>query len=336
MKGSKNDTKSSSSCTSSSGSTKTCYKHERTPCCEDQCTIGQFAINYLESMLGPLIDENGIAIRATARIEGPRIVDANGHIIINKYELVLGQTYYVVRSEDILSGLYVSGVSNPDAAALQSFIDYMLATSYVFTYTYELASVDFGNANSVNKLGEYLSLVGYVLDRINKLCLPCCVKEKITNTVMAYVTNNLAPIDGDGMPGTLPALSAQPGNLFCNDTNIPACGPIYVTYYSVSSSDNDTFPDDIYAIQGTPFPIPEKYDNDISAYVTDYANSNNYVMNFLNIVQFYLRSLISTKCCCGEDHSSCDCKIKYHEVCQFVFGRFCVIERKLVWLDFQT
>jgi len=323
MKGSKNDTRSSSSCTSSSGSTKTCYKHERTPCCEDQCTIGQFAINYLESMLGLLIKEDGTVIRGANKIEGPRIVDANGHIIINKSELVLGQTYYVVRSEEILTGLYTNGVESPDPVLLQQTIDAMLATSYVFTYTYELASVDFGNANSVNKLGEYLSLVGYVLDRINKLCLPCCVKEKITNAVMAYVTNNLAPIDGDGMPGTLPSLSAQPSNSFCNDTNIPACGPIYVTYYSVSEIVEDI--SDIAAIQGT-----EDLEKDT---VTEYANSNNYVMNFLNMVQFYLRSLISTKCCCGEDHNSCDCKIKYHEVCQFVFGRFCVIERKLVWFD---
>jgi len=227
-----------------------------------------------------------------------------------------------------LTNLYDDFYNTPDPNSLQEWINAMVATSYSFVYTAELASTDFGNANSTNKLGEFLSLVGYIIDRINKLCLPCCIKEKITTAIMDYVTNNLSPIDGDGAPGALQSFGTQHFYNFCDNNNVPKCGPIYVTYYTVSAL-NDVFPSDIAAIQG----VPDINGNPASDQqtITNFANTNNYVIQFLNIAQFYLKSYFATKCCCGESHDLCDCKLKYYEVCQFVFGRLCVIERKLVW-----
>lgn len=316
---------------SGSSSSSICCKYERTQCCDDQCSIGRFAINCLENMLGPLRLEDGSVIIPNAsdiRIEGPRIVDANGHIIINKSELVIGQTYYIVVSENILSSLYLNGVDVPNSDIFQNDIETMIATSSVFTYSAELASVDFGNANSVNKLGEYLSIVEYVIDRINKLCLPCCTKQKITDSIMAYVTNILTPVDGDGSSGVLFGSSTQNFNIFCEDNNIPNCGPIYVTYYKAVNFSN--IPSDIEGIQYVTDPLDGQFTTE-RQHVMDYVNNNNYVMNFLNMAQFYLKSLFTTKCCCGENHVACECNIKYSDICQFVFGRFCVTERKVVW-----
>lgn len=172
--------------------------------------------------------------------------------------------------------------------------------SYAFVWSEQLNITVFGNPTSSNIINEYVALVGYINDRISNLCLPCCVKEKIIMAVTSYVDKQLAPINGENLVGN--QLFLQQFTAFCDDDLIPKCGPIYV-YHAVAS--------------------------DISAFIEFDSVDVNFVMQFLSMVQFYLRSYYSTKCCCDQSHViECKCKQQYADVCQFVFGRICVIDIK--------
>jgi hypothetical protein len=51
----------------------------------------------------------------------------------------------------------------------------------------------------------------------------------------------------------------------------------------------------------------------------------NYVMDFLQFVQLKLRIAFSGRCCCDDRHATCT-DVSYADICNFVFGRICVIE----------
>lgn len=219
----------------------------------------------------------------------PQIWDSNGDAIQSPDNLVLNDTYYVV-------------FSHPDMASLPPSIDWQ-RTAYAFIWSCQMNITVFGDPQSTDPIGQFTTLVGYINDRIYELCLPCCIKDKMVSAIVAYVNNQLVPNDGDNaINGDLLHFAGQQQfNGFCNDLClIPKCGPIYV-YHAVIQNN--------------------------SPFIQTQNANINYVMQFLNMAQFYLRSYYSTKCCCDENHIvECKCKTKYLDVCNYVFSRICVID----------
>lgn len=290
---SSHSSRSSSSCSRSSDSCSvmSCGGKGNNVCEDDACETGKFALLMLDLLLNASLNEVDPGI-----LQGPAIVQAidsdYGTIITKKADLVVGNTYYVVSNGEVL--YYFNETPQISFPGWQT-------SAIPFVYTAGLATTIFGDFNSTDILGDFFSIVAYIIDRINKLCLPCCVKEKITSAVMAYVDNKLVPVNGDSQQAGLKIVSNQPFTSFCNNNKVPNCGPIYV--YNWLPNDNDQ--EDILE-----------------------ANRYNVVMQFLNMVQFYLRSYFSTRCCCRDAHDrECDCKITYGDVCEFVFGRICVIDK---------
>ena len=286
-----NNNNNNNSSAGSSKSTKSCHKQNNDDCC-NTCDIGKFV--YV--MLGTFLGNGGSGVSG----DYPQVWDVNGIAQTTSNDLVLNETYYVVFSEpDIINA--------PPASSWQD-------DAYAFVWSEQLNMTIFGNPESTNALAEYVALVGYINDRINELCLPCCVKEKIVSAITAYVNNQLSPLDGDALNGgnfNQTLLQNQQFTTFCDDDIVPKCGPIYVANIIRNGR--------LVALGGG------------AGVGSGNSQTNvNYIMQFLNMVQFYLRSYYSTKCCCDESHvSECKCKPTYADVCQYVFGRICVIDVKI-------
>ena len=142
-------------------------------------------------------------------------------------------------------------------------------------------------------------MVGYIIDRVSNLCIPCCVKEKINNAIITYANNILAPIsDNIGLFANTEVFTS-----FCDTSDeMPKYGPIYIA--------------NIVVVDENGIPINTLVPNSI--------------IDVLQMIKFYIRSYFSTRCCCRIKHPCvCSCNMTYNDACKFVFGRFCVVDIKI-------
>jgi len=285
------------SSTRSSTSTNDCNrKYRKEKCCVDtSCDFGKMSLSLLLTFLefGNL-NEVYPYIAAFDPLN-PYIPK----ILTDRSQLELCQTYYIVFKQ-------IS--SDPQLPLWTEF-------QYSFVYTENLSSTVYGWLSG-DMLNEYMSLSGYMIDRINQLCIPCCVKQKITDAIVEYVNNILNPIDNNNnnnIPlsdffGVFASILGQPKveSICDNNTVNSNCGAIYIANFTISAELN---------IPGIAFLLTNYY---------------NVTMNLLNTIQFYLRTYFSTKCCCNESHDvECNCELKYRDACQFVFSKLCVIDYNL-------
>lgn len=301
--------KNKSCCASSKSSSHTndCnrkYKQEK--CCVDtSCDFGKTTLSMLLMFLTNGNNEGNTFPYVAAF--NPN--DPEEPIILNdRSQLVIGQTYYIVFNNSFVE-------NNPN------WTDF----TYSFVYTENMSSTVYGWSSN-NMLNEFMSLVNYIIEKINQLCIPCCIKQKITDNVITYVNSVLNPTDGAMLYEGVPVLDLYFANIannigqpkfesICDDGTVNSkCGPIYIA--------NFTLPANFLNSGGIDVPS--------STYVL--TNIFNYTINFLNITQFYLKTYFSTKCCCSgscDDECECDHTLKYSDACNFVFGRLCVINFNL-------
>lgn len=270
-------------------------KYRAEKCCVDKtCQFGQFTLGYLYYLLNNGINENFPAIASEN-------TDGSANIIISPTDLISCQTYYILSTE-------------PEQNWIQ--------ISFPFVYTEVLSTQVYGYF-SVDMMGDYFKLVAYMIDRINNLCLPCCVKQKITDNIVAYVDNQINPNYSDSdnnndvisLPQIISMISEsvdivqQTDSLCDNDNSLANCGSIYVANYVVPAGIT------------------------LSQSLSYVLNLFNFVMNLLTITQYYLRTFFPVRCCCTESHNaSCDCNLNYRDACQFVFGKICVIDTNIEML----
>lgn len=289
----------SSECTDSVSSDDSCNRKCRinTSCDETACNmvrhtvseeqdiqtmITDLLINFNQSIVGPVLID--VDINHNMEPIGPSGSTAATILAA----LVDGHMYYIVNSDQ-----YVQGNPLPSGAV-------------PFTYHSPLDVTIIGDPRQTQNLGQLFALLGYIVDRISNLCVPCCVKEKINNAIIAYADSVLNPTDGSTGYNPIGLESFQPFTSFCDPTDeIPKCGPIYIA--NIVYVDNN----------GNPVNPP--------------TSQSTTIMSQLQVIKFYIRSYFSTKCCCRSNHPCiCNCNMTYNDACKFVFGRLCVVDIKVI------
>lgn len=225
--------------------------------------------------------------------------------VYDKSQLIIDHTYNVAIVQDDF---------NP--------IAYITLTQLSFIYSGESEIKLLGNPMYALSPDEIIAIVSYLNKRINCLNVPCCVKERVTDAIMAYMNNFLNPQDV-GTYNVLLRNATQDFTSFCGSDNvIPDCGPIYVANVIISEDQlNELNEDDTTA-------------NDGYIRVVTRINTINFIINLLRTAQYYLQAFMSSKCCCSGGCKEGDKYMSAEKACKFVFERFCVVDVPLPALDF--
>lgn len=254
---------------------------EPTPCDNNQCQVTK---NTLPLLIGLL---SGNLTTILVKVDPDGVTGA--WIQVNSSNIAPNETYYV----------YPNPIVPPNGTTDQSGTELDTTITLPFFLDPSLITNIIGNPAG-QTLDQFLALVGYISDRIGCLCLPCCVKSKVIDSINNYIGNLLNANHNGTNPFTL-RFANNPFSQFCGNerTYIPLSGPIYIANIIT---------------------------NPISNFSLVSCDNLNYVLEFLRFVQVKLRIAYSTRCCCNDEHDSGDCSITYPEVCDFVFGRLCVID----------
>ena len=250
------------------------------PCDNNQCEVTK---NTLPLLIGLL---SGTLTTILVKPADPNVPVGNW-IQVNNSNIEPNQLYFVLPNPTPGQTGQTGSNLNTPVQSLPFFFDPSLITNVI------------GNP-AAQTIDQFLALVGYISDRISCLCLPCCVKSKVIDSINTYV-RNLLNADHDGTNAFMARFANNSFSQFCGNetTYIPLSGPLYVANIIVNQLQDDT---------------------------KVRCENLNYVVEFLRFVQIKLRIAYSTRCCCNDEHDSGDCSITYPEVCEFVFGRLCVID----------
>lgn len=227
---------------------------------------------------------------------GPDPSPTMPNIITSIAQLTSCHTYYVG-----IAGYFLGG--NIDStyylgwASLSSF-NQLGASIADLAYTYKTPLIQtltiVGNPFEPASIDQYLGLFYYIIDKINNLCLPCCIKQKMNDAVINFAITTIAPTDGAEASHARQIFSTI-SSTFCNKS-LPSCGPIYVANIMTVDANCQL----------------------------DATQAQNTIIYFLQIIKYYIKANFSTKCCCGNHEA--DGNISYRDACECVFGNICVVD----------
>lgn len=264
-------------------------------CCdENTCNIVKHTVSEeqdIANMINALLENFNNSSSGSILIDTDAGASGGMIGITGTTDLIDGHTYYIISSSQYNYG------------------DPLPKDAVKFVYHSPLDITIIGDPRQPLNINQLFALVGYIIDRVSNLCVPCCVKEKINNAIIAYSNNILSPIDNDNVVniGSNAFNFGDPTSTFTSfcdpKDDISKCGPIYIANTVLVNSD------------GTP-------NNTVV---------RNPIIDALQMMKFYIRSYFSLRCCCKSKHSNiCACNMTYNDACKFVFGRFCVVDIKRI------
>lgn len=238
----------------------------------------------------------------------------NATLVYQQSQLIVGHTYMVVT-------FYYGNTEG----------DFINAGMTPLSFVYSTPA----NINLINDphkdmtADEVIALVSYLNERINCLKVPCCVKQKITDAVMAVLNKFLSPADTGSTNFLMQSLAGQQFTSFCDDHNIiPECGPIYVANTIMNDYQRDSMNQIISSENALNFFDQAEIDE-----IANRINNLGFTLNLLRTVQYYLQTYMSTKCCCKKGCEEGDHNMSASKACKFVFDRFCVVDVPLPYYD---
>ena len=198
--------------------------------------------------------------------------------------------------------------------SVQSSI-FPLPTQLDFVYFENNPNMLIGNPLDDVSIDEILGLIAYINKRIDKLCIPCCTKDKINEAIVNYANGYLVT-----------GLTNQTFTSFCDSDIIPKCGPIYVANVIISDVQQAELQEVIDYWRN-----PTEGDNtDYATQINNKINSIQFIMNLLRIAKYYLKTFINATNCCDNESNE---HVSFEEVCECVFGRFCIVDVSLPAFD---
>lgn len=265
--------------------------------CGNNCELSQNTVSLVTKLLSgsytsQLVQQTG-SQQPNTNDENAQVYE---YINVTLATLDPSATYYIIPNpQPDYTG--ITGVSGPNTDALPSgYFDASVALPFFLDITIFTKIIGYVYNQS---LDQFIALVGYITDRISCLDLTCCVKDKVISDINKYI-DQLLGFDEEGNDAFAAKLSNNTFTGFCGaETSvIPLTGPIFVAHNLANSDGNKDDPE---------------------------CSTLNYVMEFLKFVQLKLRIAYSGRCCCDGRHAACT-DVSYADICNFVFGRICVIE----------
>lgn len=156
---------------------------------------------------------------------------------------------------------------------------------------------------------QFSDILDYIVEKINSLCIPECVKTKIVDSLiekanclqLQNATTSCSSIDNVGN-------AVLDGSICSIKSSLPKCGPFYVPN-----------------IVNSPILCPESCGSSgIAIQVGEITQS--IILQVLLAARYILKLNFSLKCKCREQHErDCECDLSFEKVCKIVFGRLCII-----------